>query len=40
MNPKRMSRRHFVASCAGVATGLLVAACAPKVVEKIVRETV
>jgi len=40
MHPKRMSRRHFVASCAGVATGLLVAACAPKVVEKIVRETV
>lgn len=33
MDPQRMSRRHFVASCAGVATGLAVAACAPKVVE-------
>lgn len=48
MGPKRMSRRHFVASCAGMASGLLVAACAPKVVketvikevEKVVKETV
>lgn len=48
MDPKRMSRRHFLASCAGVATGLLVAACAPKIVketvikevEVVVKETV
>lgn len=42
MDSKRLSRRHFVASCAAVATGLMVAACAPKVVEvtKIVKEVV
>lgn len=40
MSSKIVSRRHFLTLTGAVAAGAMVAACQPKVVEKIVKETV
>ena len=40
MQAKMLTRRHFLAAAELVATGAIAAACQPKIVEKIVKETV